>query len=108
MTIEKSRLNYLPPRIPGLEKLGIADGTMKKDLSNLDLMVGNNLPKEVSKLNSPLTKKEFVEALGIKYHPYDYQIISIEGTGEEQMATIQLTGSTTTETIPVRELMSKY
>lgn len=108
MTIEKSRLNYLPPRIPGLEKLGIADGTMKKDLSNLDLMVGNNLPKEVSKLNSPLTKKEFVEALGIKYHPYDYQIISIEGTGEEQMATIQLTGSTTTETIPVRELMSQY
>ncbi len=108
MTIEKSRLNYLPPRIPGLEKLGIADGTMKKELSNLDLMVGNNLPEEVSKLNSPLTKKEFVEALGIKYHPYDYQIISIEGTGEEQMATIQLTGSTTTETVPVRELMSQY
>lgn len=67
-----------------------------------------NLPEEVSKLNSPLTKKEFVEALGIKYHPYDYQIISIEGTGEEQMATIQLTGSTTTETVPVRELMSQY
>lgn len=108
MTIEKSRLNYLPPRIPGLEKIGIADGTMKKELSNLDLMVGNNLPEEVSKLNSPLTKKEFVEALGIKYHPYDYQIISIEGTGEEQMATIQLTGSTTTETVPVRELMSQY
>lgn len=108
ITIEKSRLNYLPPRIPGIEKLGIADGTMKKELSNLDLMVGNNLPEEVSKLNSPLTKKEFVEALGIKYHPYDYQIISIEGTGEDQVATIQLTGSSTTETLPVRELMSQY
>lgn len=106
--IEKSRLNYLPPRIPGLEKIGIADGTMTRTLTNLDLMVGNSLPEEVSKLNSPLTKKEFVEALGIKYHPYDYQIISITGEGVDKIATIQLTGSSATEEIPVSELMSQY
>ena len=35
VAIEKGRLNYLPPRIPGLEKIGIADGTMKKDLTNV-------------------------------------------------------------------------
>lgn len=108
VTIEKSRLNYLPPRIPGLENLGIADGTMKKDLTNFDLMVGTNLPEDVSKLNSPLTKAEFVKALGIKYHPYDYQIISMTGEGQDKVATIQLTGSTTTEELPVTELMSEY
>ena len=108
VAIEKGRLNYLPPRIPGIEKLGIADGTMKKDLTNLELMVGSNLPEDISKLNSPLTKAEFVEALGIKYHPYDYQIISWTGEGENKEVTIQLTGSSTTETVPVSELMSEY
>ena len=39
--IEKSRLSYLPPRVPGLEKLGILNGTSVKKMTPVDLFVGN-------------------------------------------------------------------
>jgi len=106
--IEKTRLSYLPPRIPGVENLGIFDGTSIKQMTAFDLFVGNSLPSEVSELNSALTKADFVEALGVKYHPNDYDIINWSGTGEEMMITIQLRGATSTETVPVTDLMSEY
>lgn len=106
--IEKSALSYLPPRIPGLEKIGIADGTTLKSMSNYDLFVGTNLPEAVSALNSPLTKADFVKALGIKYHPYDYEILSWSGKGESLELTIQLIGSSSSEVVPVTDLMSQY
>ena len=106
--IEKSRLSYLPPRVPGLEKLGILNGTSVKKMTPFDLFVGNSLPQEVSTLNSALTKAEFVEALGIKYHPNDYDIMEWSGKGENLMITIQLRGASSTETVPVTDLMSKY
>ncbi len=106
--IEKSRLSYLPPRIPGLENLGIVNGTSVKQMTPFDLFVGNSLPEEVSSLNTALTKAEFVEALGIKYHPNDYDIVEWSGKGEEMVITIQLRGSSSTEAIPASELMSEY
>ncbi len=106
--IEKSRLSYLPPRVPGLEKLGIFNGTSVKKMTPFDLFVGNSLPQEVSTLNSALTKAEFVEALGIKYHPNDYDIMEWSGKGENLMITIQLRGASSTETVPVTDLMSQY
>ena len=108
LQIEKTRLSYLPPRVPGLENLGIFDGTSMKYMTSFDLFVGNSLPQDVSALNTPLTKKEFVEALGIKYHPNDYDIIDWSGKGEEMVITIQLRGSSSTETVSVTELMSDY
>ena len=42
--IEKTRLSYLPPRIPGVENLGISDGTSIKQMTAFDLFVGNSLP----------------------------------------------------------------
>ena len=108
LQIEKTRLSYLPPRVPGLENLGIFDGTSMKHMTSFDLFVGNSLPQDVSALNTPLTKKEFVEALGIKYHPNDYDIIDWSGKGEEMVITIQLRGSSSTETVSVTELMSDY
>lgn len=108
LQIEKGRLNYLPPRIPGIEKLGIADGTIKKTMTTQELFVGDKLPEDVKKLNSPLTKAEFVEAIGVKYHPYDYVIESWEGNGVDKTVTIKLYGSSTSETLPLTELMSEY
>ncbi|MDE5977325.1 MAG: ABC transporter permease [Turicibacter sp.] len=108
LQIEKSNLSYLPPRVPGLENLGIFDGTSMKTMAIFDLFVGSSLPEEVSALNTPLTKKEFVEALGIKYHPNDYTIVSWSGKGEDMMITIQLRGSSSTEEVPASELVSTY
>ncbi|MGL4374569.1 MAG: ABC transporter permease, partial [Turicibacter sp.] len=108
LAIAKGRLNYLPPRIPGLEKIGIADGSMKKTMTTQELFVGERLPEEIKKLNSPLTKAEFVEAVGVKYHPYDYTIESWSGEGATKEVTIKLNGTSTTETLPVSELMSEY
>ncbi len=108
LQIEKSRLSYLPPRIPGLEKLGIANGTSIKQMTAFDLFVGNSLPEEVSALNTALTKADFVKALGVKYHPNDYDIIEWSGKGEEMMITIQLRGASSTEIVPASELMSEY
>ena len=106
--IEKSRLSYLPPRVKGLENLGIFDGTSMKKMTAFDLFVGSSLPEEVNALNTPLKKAEFVEALGIKYHPNDYEIVSWSGQGEEMKITIQLRGASSTEEVPASELMSKY
>ena len=77
-------------------------------MTAFDLFVGSSLPEEVNALNTPLKKAEFVEALGIKYHPNDYEIVSWSGQGEEMKITIQLRGASSTEEVPASELMSKY
>ena len=106
--IEKGQLNYLPPRIPGVEQLGIMDGRITKEMTTYELFVGEILPDEVAELNSPLTKTEFVEALGIKYHPYDYTIESWSGSGSDKEVTINVLTTGATETLPLSELMSEY
>ncbi len=108
LRIDKGQLNYLPPRIPGVENLGIMDGKINKEMTAYELFVGEILPENIKKLNSPLTKVEFVEALGIKYHPYDYTIESWSGEGVDKTVTIKVLATGATEEVAVSELMSEY
>ena len=76
--IPKKDISYLPPRIPGLEKLGIFDGHVTIERCTFDLIIGQ-LPntQEYNDLKSPLKRKELVETLGIPYHPFEVNILDI-------------------------------
>ncbi len=76
--LDKEDIFFLPPRIPGLEKLGIFDGTAKAEIPSFDLIVGD-IPRndEFNDLRKPQNKKKLVEKLGIPYHPFEINITNI-------------------------------
>lgn len=59
-TTETKDQALLPPRIPGLEKLGIFDGTQKKT-ANLDKIISLNDPRVIEMEESELQNYYFIE-----------------------------------------------
>lgn len=108
--LPKSKIAFLPPRVPGLEKLGIFDGTTKLEITTYDLLIGN-LPKtdEFKELKLPSKKKELTEKLGIRYYPYDISIKKIykNKQGEYTAKIVEINTNKELE-VPYKELVSKY
>jgi ABC-type dipeptide/oligopeptide/nickel transport system permease subunit len=108
--IEKRNIAFLPPRVPGLEKLGIFDGHADIEIGTFDLIVGK-LPKtdEFTELKKPFKKKELIERLGIPYHPYEINIVDIyKNDSEVWMARIKVLATEEINELPYEELVSEY
>lgn len=107
--IAKEEISFVPPRIPGLEKLGIFDGTTTIERGTWDIFVGN-LPKtdEWNELRKPLKRTELVEALGIAYHPYDINVKGMyDVDGVLMVKVLELKTGNEVE-LPYSELVSVY
>lgn len=108
--IPKKDIAYLPPRIPGLEKLGIFDGHATIERGTFDLVVGL-LPntEEFNNLKSPLKRKELIERLDIPYHPYDINIIDIYDNDKGDLtAKIKIIATDEVKEMPYEDLVSEY
>jgi ABC-type dipeptide/oligopeptide/nickel transport system permease subunit len=107
--ISKEEISFVPPRIPGLEKLGIFDGFTTVERGTWDIIIGT-LPKtdEWNDLRKPLKRKELVEALGIKYHPYDINFVDIAEIDGVLTATVKELATGNIVEVPYSELVSEY
>lgn len=107
--IAKEDISFVPPRIPGLEKLGIFDGKTVIERGTWDIIIGT-LPKtdEWKELKKPLKRKELIEALGIPYHPYDINFIDIYDKDGVTMAKIKVLATGEEKEMPYTDLISQY
>jgi ABC-type dipeptide/oligopeptide/nickel transport system permease subunit len=107
--IAKEDISFVPPRIPGLEKLGIFDGTTNIERGTWDIIIGV-LPKtsEWDALKSPLKRKQLVEALEIPYHPYDLNFVDIYEKDGVLTAEVKILATGNIEEIPYNELISEF
>lgn len=107
--LAKEQISFVPPRIPGLEKLGIFDGTTKIERGSWDIIIGV-LPKtdEWDALKSPIKRKEIIEALNIPYHPFDVNFIDIFEQDDILMAKIKVLATGEEVLLPYSELVSEF
>lgn len=108
--IDKKDIAYVPPRVPGLEKLGIFDGRSTIDRGTFDLIAGN-LPKtdEFDELKKRMNRQKLIEKLGIPYHPFEINIIDITEDAEGALtAKIKVLSSGEIVDLPYTELISEY
>ncbi|GMQ59469.1 hypothetical protein AN1V17_38660 [Vallitalea sediminicola] len=108
--IPKRNISYLPPRMPGIEKLGIFDGHATIDRGSFDLIVGD-LPKtdEFNELKKPTKRKQLVERLDIPYHPYEINVIKIYKDDNDILtAKIKVLETEEIVVLPYEELVSEY
>ncbi len=108
--IAKERLAFLPPRVPGLEKIGIFDGVAQIEIGSYDLVIGV-LPKtiEFNDLRKITNKQALIDKLGIPYHPYDINFKSVyEDENDVLMADIIIVKTGEEVTITFDELSSEY
>ncbi|QUI21739.1 ABC transporter permease [Vallitalea pronyensis] len=108
--IPKKDIAYVPPRMPGLEKLGFFDGHATIDRSSFDLVAGQ-LPNtdEFKELKKPMNRQKLVEKLGIPYHPFEINIIKIAENDEGVlMAKIKVVKTGEEVELPYVDLVSEY
>ncbi len=107
--IPKEDIAYVPPRIPGIEKLGIFNGFTQIEVPTFDLLIGP-LPKdkEFRRLKLPGNKAELVEALGILYHPFEINIHNIYEEKGILMTDLTVLESGEDVTVPYADLISEY
>ncbi|MCT4685871.1 ABC transporter permease [Vallitalea sp.] len=108
--IPKKDIAFLPPRVPGLEKLGIFDGHADIEIGTFDLIIGK-LPKtdEFDELKKPFKRKDLIEKIQIPYHPFDINIIEIyENDSNIWMAKIKVKATEEIKELPYEELISEY
>lgn len=108
--IAKERLAFLPPRVPGLEKIGIFDGVAQIEIGSYDLVIGV-LPKtiEFNDLRKITNKQALIDKLGIPYHPYDINFLNVyEDENDVLMTDILVVKTGEKVTIPFDELSSEY
>jgi hypothetical protein len=106
--IEKEQVNYLPARVPFIEKLGILDGSSKIQVTAFDIMIGR-LPQTDywQSLRRPYQKKNLLAKLDIPYHPYDIKIKDIENK-DHYMTTIEILETGEEVQLPYEDLISEF
>jgi ABC-type dipeptide/oligopeptide/nickel transport system permease subunit len=107
--IAKEDISFVPPRMPYIENLGIFDGTTTIERGTWDIFIGP-IPKteEWDALKSPLKRAALVEALGIAYHPYDINIMSMEEVDGVLQATVKELKTGNEVTLPYADMVSEY
>ncbi|QUH28605.1 ABC transporter permease [Vallitalea guaymasensis] len=108
--ISKKDISYVPPRIPGLEKLGIFDGHSNIVVATFDLIVGE-LPKtdEFDELKKPMNRKKLIEKLNIPYHPFNINFEKIYENDEGVItAKIKVVSTDEVLELPYEDLISEY
>lgn len=107
--ISKEDISFVPPRIPGLEKLGIFDGTTEIERGTWDVIIGT-LPKtdEWQALRSPLKRKELIETLGIPYHPFDINFIDMYEQDGVMMAKVKVLATGEEVELPYADMITEY
>ncbi len=107
--LKKEEIFFLPPRIPGLEKLGFFDGTAKAKVSSYDLIVGD-IPRnsKFNDLRKPQNKGKLVEELGIPYHPFDINVTNIYEKDGELLMDYKVNQSGEEKTTKYVDMISEY
>lgn len=107
--LAKERISYVPARVPGLEKLGIFDGFTTIEIGTFDLLIGA-VPKndEFDDLKKPNKRADLVAKLGIKYHPYEINILDMNEEDGKMMVKILVLSTNKQEILPYSELVSEY
>lgn len=107
--IAKEDISFVPPRIPGLEKLGIFDGTTEIERGTWDIVIGN-LPKtdEWNALKSPLKRQALIDELGIPYHPFEINFVDVYEKDGVNIAEIKVLATGEIVELPYSELVSEF
>lgn len=107
--IPKEDIAYVPPRIPGLEKLGIFNGYTNIEVPTFDLLIGP-LPKdkEWRTLKNPDQRENLIAALGIPYHPFEINIKNLYEVDGVLMADLIILETEEEVTVPYSEIVSEY
>ncbi len=106
---KKENIAYLPPRIPGVEKLGIFDGTATVEISIFDLIVGE-LPRsdKFKDLKKPQNREKLKKELDLPYHPYEIVLQDIFEKDGNKIAKIKVKSSGQVKEVPYSSLISEY
>ncbi|MBN2797201.1 MAG: ABC transporter permease [Clostridia bacterium] len=107
--IAKEDISFVPPRIPGIEKLGIFDGFTVIERGSWDILIGN-LPKttEWDALKSPLKRKDLIAALGIPYHPFEINFIDMFKKDGVNFAKVKVLATGEIVELPYADLISEF
>lgn len=107
--IPKEDIAYVPPRIPGLEKIGIFDGQTNIEVPTYDLLIGT-LPKdpEWRALRGNDKRQELIEKLDIPYHPFDVNINDIYEEDGILIADIKVVETGENVVLPYTDLITEY
>ncbi len=107
--LKKDEIFFLPPRIPGLEKLGFFDGTAKAEIPSFDMIVGD-IPRndKFNELRKPQNKAKLVEELGIPYHPFEINITNIYEKDGELLMDYTVNQSGEEKTTKYVDMISEY
>lgn len=107
--IPKENISYVPPRIPGIEKLGFFDGQTQLEVPTFDLLIGT-LPKdpEWRALRGNDKRQELIEKLGIPHHPFDIYILDIYEENDVLMADIEVVETGEKLTYEYTDISTEY
>lgn len=107
--IPKKDIFYLPPRIPGIEKLGFFDGKQVIEISRFSLLIGN-LPKtdKFLELQQPFNKKKLIEELKMPYHPHEIIINNIYMKDSQMFVDYEVIKTKEKKTSLFVDMASKY